>query len=112
MTVGAAGTAIRYQAGTATLLPSTVPTSTTLLAVQMVSPTEGYAVGGNEHDRTGAIAQWDGTTWHQVVSTPFGPLRSLAITGPGSRWAGGASRKASRVHTRSTPGVASAIAMT
>ncbi len=53
----------------------------TLWDIQMLSPTEGYAVGN------GGVLRWDGSSWNQVSSSI--PLYSLYMTGSGEGWAVG-----------------------
>ena len=86
--VGEAGTVVHYHAGTGDLVAT--PFTTTLRAVQMLSPTDGWAVGGNTgySPGNGIIAHWDGTSWTRVA-TPENALRAIAMTGTGEGWAVG-----------------------
>ncbi len=57
--VGAAGTILRYQSGAWS--PADSPTVQDLYGLYMLSPTEGWAVGGN--NGIGVILHYDGTAW-------------------------------------------------
>jgi hypothetical protein len=50
----------------------------------MVSPSEGWAVGGG-----GAIWHYDGTTWRAVASPTHTDLLAVAMVSASEGWAGG-----------------------
>jgi len=77
--VGLGSTILHYTGGSWQIVPNSL--SGSLYDVQMLSPTEGYAVGDN------VIAEWHGTSWTQVAYP--GLLARLSMTGPGEGWAVG-----------------------
>jgi hypothetical protein len=83
--VGGRGTFIHYISGTWQLVPTVF--TDTIWNIQMLSATDGYAVGNN------LIAHWDGTTWTRVASpgtpTTTVGMYGIAMTGPGAGWAVG-----------------------
>jgi hypothetical protein len=78
--VGAAGTTLRYSGGSWQPVPTGF--SNILYDVQMLSSSDGYAVGTN------AIAHWDGAAW-SLAASPSAYLRGVAMTAPGEGWAVG-----------------------
>jgi len=78
--VGALGTMLHYTAGQWQAVST--PITQTLLDVQMVSPTEGYAVGDH------IIAHWDGSHWNPML-TPAAILYAVAVPARGEGWAVG-----------------------
>ena len=54
----------------------------------MISPTEGWAVGG-EYDRGGVILYWNGLTWTRLSIAIGNWLNSVVIASPNDGWAVG-----------------------
>ena len=57
-------------------------------AVQLLSPTNGWAVGGKEGVR-GLILHWDGTDWSVILETPSYPFYGLHMNSTNDGWAVG-----------------------
>jgi hypothetical protein len=94
--VGDAGT-IMHWTGTE-WAEMTSPTNLPLYAIQMVSPTQGWAAGGSNND--GAVLQLSGTTWEPVTNFIFGAegesqstvdstIYSISLGNANSAWACG-----------------------
>ncbi len=73
-------TIVHYSAGA--WQPVTNTLTGTLYDVQMLSATEGYAVGSS------TIASWNGTNWARVAQ-PGATMYGLSMSGPGQGWAVG-----------------------
>jgi photosystem II stability/assembly factor-like uncharacterized protein len=56
--------------------------------VQLLSPTNGWAVGGKEGVR-GLILHWDGTDWSVILETPNFPFYGLHMNSATDGWAVG-----------------------
>ncbi|HMA32876.1 MAG TPA: hypothetical protein VKY74_00240, partial [Chloroflexia bacterium] len=79
--VGSSGAILHFTAGTWTPVPG--PANVGLNALQMLSPTDGYAVGS-------AILHWDGLRWTQVATPTAGTaLTAVAMSSSGNGWAVG-----------------------
>jgi hypothetical protein len=83
--VGNAGTILHYSAGD--WQPITTTISADLYGLQMLSSSDGYAVGGISGS-SGLIAYWDGTSWQQVMTTAT-TLRGIYMLNSGEGWAVG-----------------------
>jgi hypothetical protein len=77
-------TIVHYSAGA--WQPVTNTLTDNLYDVQMLSATEGYAVGDS------TIAKWNGTNWARVAQ-PNASMLGLFMTGPGQGWAVGSGGK-------------------
>jgi hypothetical protein len=78
--VGGNGTFLHYL--NRTWQAVSTPFTDTILAIQMLSPSDGYAVGNH------LIAHWNGTQWTRVA-TPDHGVFALAMTSSGEGWAVG-----------------------
>ena len=64
------------------------PTTTALRDVGMVTPNDGWAVGGEDAGRV--IVRWDGSAWSTVLDDPNSPgLETIAMTSVSDGWAAG-----------------------
>ena len=75
--VGELGSILHYTGGT--WQPVTSLSINALYDVQMISPTDGYAVGVD------GVLKWDGTYWTKVISSPA-PLHGVYMLGSGEGW--------------------------
>ena len=62
--VGNLATALHYDGGAWTAVPTGLPTTTTLTGVWTIAPDDAWTVGGT------SVAHWDGTQWTAVAGVP------------------------------------------
>jgi len=74
---------VNVQAASWSKVPS--PTKATLESVDMVSSTDGLAVGAD-----GSIIRWDGTSWNNVTSPTTAWLKSVCMVSSTDGWVVGA----------------------
>ena len=83
--VGSEGTILHYDGTSWSEVSS--PTSNDLYSVSMVSPTDGWTVGGTLEQST--ILHYDGTFWSKVSSPTSNQLLSVTMLSPIDGWAVG-----------------------
>ena len=84
--VGSGGAILRWDGGAWNAVYS--PTTTALRDVSMVTPNDGWAVGGEDAGRV--IVRWDGSAWSTVLDDPNSPgLETIAMTSVSDGWAAG-----------------------
>lgn len=83
--VGNAGTIVHFSGGDWHVVTSTIGAD--LHGVHMLSPIDGYAVGGLLNS-SGVIARWDGVSWQQVITTAT-TLNSIFMVDSSEGWAVG-----------------------
>ena len=76
--------------GSGTWVTTTSPTSTQLLDIDFVSPSNGWAVGGNYGSGSvGIVLHWDGNSWRNVSIPAVQVLRSVDMVSANDGWAVG-----------------------
>jgi hypothetical protein len=106
--VGSNGIILRYSGGTWQQVPG--GSNTYLSDIQMLSSTEGYAVGGDFSDN-GEIIRWDGTVW-KTVAIPDEPMNGVYMLGGGNGWAVGQDGAIWRATSGAWKGASSPVTVT
>lgn len=92
---GAHGTQTTATTTTTTMTSGTVnpaaliPAGTLISQIQMLSPTDGWAVGSKDYQNTALVLHYTAGQWHVAATFPGGRLEHLTMLSPTDGWAAG-----------------------
>lgn len=66
-----------------------IPAGTLISQIQMLSPTDGWAVGSKDYQNTALVLHYTAGQWHVAATFPGGRLEHLTMLSPTNGWAAG-----------------------
>lgn len=66
-----------------------IPSGTLISQIQMLSPTDGWAVGSKDYQNTALVLHYTGGQWRVAATIPGGRLEHLTMLSPTDGWAAG-----------------------